>query len=370
VEEGSLAVLPAAWYPGLYRLEINGHGAPCGRVGNRLAARLPQGDVELRYCLAGYAWANILSLAAWAALLILLLIRIADRVDWLSLRRLAPGLLMLPGLFFSRSLAANESFDYAMLGASRAAWTMEFAQAERCFLLALDNARSGEEKALALAGAGGARLDQGLNRGVEAMLKRARSLAERCGTPRARFLAWLVTGDLDLRQGRWKEAEKANQQARAAALAEPPSPQELADRLCLQEAGIIAGRDGAKKAFSFLEKTWEAWAFRPDYLYTKSRENLGRAALLYLDLKRVDRAFVVAAIYSDRASLVVDPCPEPMLKAEMGAAEICARFGRARAAGIFYKSAATRRARLFGPADAGARRLGRMAAAFGNGGHP
>jgi hypothetical protein len=68
VEPGSLAVLPAPWYPGLYRLEINGQKTGYGRVEDRLAARLPPGDVELRYRLSGYVWANWLSLAAWILL--------------------------------------------------------------------------------------------------------------------------------------------------------------------------------------------------------------------------------------------------------------------------------------------------------------
>jgi hypothetical protein len=69
VAPGSLALLPAPWYPFLYRLHINGKEVAYGRVENRLAVALPGGDVELSYRLTGIGWANTLSLVAWILLL-------------------------------------------------------------------------------------------------------------------------------------------------------------------------------------------------------------------------------------------------------------------------------------------------------------
>ncbi len=50
------------------RLQINGMPGSYARAGNRLAARIPAGNVEIRYCFAGSAWANRVSVAvdcAW-----------------------------------------------------------------------------------------------------------------------------------------------------------------------------------------------------------------------------------------------------------------------------------------------------------------
>ena len=68
----TVVLLPAPWYPDLYRVEVDGKAAGYGRVGNRLAMKLPEGGSVIRYRFAGWGWANALSLAAWAAWLGLL----------------------------------------------------------------------------------------------------------------------------------------------------------------------------------------------------------------------------------------------------------------------------------------------------------
>jgi hypothetical protein len=65
VEQGTILLLPCFWYPGYYEFSINGRPAEYGRVGVRLAVRLPAGNDDVRYHFHGLPWANWVSGLAW-----------------------------------------------------------------------------------------------------------------------------------------------------------------------------------------------------------------------------------------------------------------------------------------------------------------
>jgi hypothetical protein len=69
----TLVTLPALWYPGLYRVWVDGQPHAWGREGAWLAVLLEEGQHTVEFRMAGLAWANALSLAAWAVLLMMLL---------------------------------------------------------------------------------------------------------------------------------------------------------------------------------------------------------------------------------------------------------------------------------------------------------
>jgi hypothetical protein len=71
-QPGSVLLLPSPWYPGLYQVRINGQPAGYGRVGARLAVRLPGGAVDLDYRFRGLGWANWVSGLAWILLIVAL----------------------------------------------------------------------------------------------------------------------------------------------------------------------------------------------------------------------------------------------------------------------------------------------------------
>lgn len=366
VAEGTLALLPAAWYPGLYIMEVNGQRAAYGRVGNRLAAALPRGDVILRYRFAGSSLANGISLAAWAGLLIAILAFLA--ASWLKKRKRPLSRPRRLGLFLVfLALAAlargqNAAFDYPYAGGEMASNLLDFAEAGRCFQLALDSASTDGELALALAQVAGARMNQGELKGVGPLVKRALAAAERCGEQKPLMHAYIQAAEYALRQGRLEDAGQANDRAFKESLRAPLDSYKLRDRPFFQAAAILAAQGKPRQAEAFLEKTWMTWAYRPDYLYGTSMENLSRAVLAYLDLRRLnDRVFPFAVIYADSTHLVRADCPNRWLKAEWAIAQICQKHHRLKTARIFYVHAAKRHLALYGPDDPETRRLKRLA---------
>jgi hypothetical protein len=63
--DGDVIVLPALWYPDLYRVTVDGQEQAYGFVGANLAVTLKAGDSKLSYALVGYPWANRISVLAW-----------------------------------------------------------------------------------------------------------------------------------------------------------------------------------------------------------------------------------------------------------------------------------------------------------------
>jgi tetratricopeptide (TPR) repeat protein len=341
VRPASLALLPAAWFPGLYRMEINGRPAAYGRVENRLALGLPEGDVELRFKLAGIRWANWLSLAAWAALLIFAAVRIFRGQPRPKRKRLLAGLVILWATGPAALKATDTEFALSRMGGQLAMSIMEFAESGRCFQEALNQASTDAEKSLALSGLAAAELGQGNLKAAGREVFSALDAARRSKDGAALFEAWMRQGEFYLRAGRPKEAGAANGMALREAAKGLPSPR-VPDQVYLQQASILAALGKKKEAGLYLEKTWESWGFRPDYLYAASRETLSRAVLAYLDLRDTKKALVIARIYSDREHLAPDSLADPLLKAEWGAAEICRKFGRTRSARAFLSHALPR----------------------------
>jgi hypothetical protein len=66
-QAGSHLLLPLFFYPGYYRIMVNGQRAPYGRNGCRLALQLPAGDSYVEVSFMGLAWANWVSMLAWLA---------------------------------------------------------------------------------------------------------------------------------------------------------------------------------------------------------------------------------------------------------------------------------------------------------------
>jgi hypothetical protein len=78
VAERSLVQLPVAYYPYILDVRHNGRAVQAEHLGRLVALELPPGDHEIQVRVAGVAWANHVSLAAWMAT--------AAGAAWLTIR--------------------------------------------------------------------------------------------------------------------------------------------------------------------------------------------------------------------------------------------------------------------------------------------